>query len=360
MNIFIVAGDVSGDMHAASLARTIKAIHPDTVVGALGGKELKKSADVFYHDLTKLSAFGFWQPVKQYFRLKGILAEIGKAWDENPPGKVILVDYYGFNLHVAREAKRRGIPVYYYVSPQVWASRPGRVDKLADCVKKMLVILPFEEEIYRKAGIDVLFVGHPLLDRIPERERAEKKDGNIRIGLFPGSRPNVFRRHAGLLERTADRIKQRLPGAEFVFFLTENVAGMYAGRHKTVVDGEYRERGGLDLAITTSGTVSLENALMEIPMVVYYRLSWFNYLVAKLIANVRFITMVNIILGRELVPELIQAMAVPEKIADEATALLNDKNRIAEAVEGFRKVKKLLGGPGAGVRAAAAIMEDRT
>jgi len=362
MNIFISAGDPSGDIHAANLAAALKRASPGTTVTALGGQKLREVCDEFLADIVGLGGFGFWQPVRLFFKLRALLKNtVLKNWERAKPDRVVVVDYYGFNIFVAAEAFKRGIPVYYYISPQVWATRPGRIRKIARYVRKMIVILPFEEKLYRDAGLDAEFVGHPLLDLVPVPETTGVSvTGKMTIGLFPGSRPNVFKRHIGLLIETANLIGKSLD-AEFKIFCVPALAPLCKGLpYPVVVEENYEERKKISLAITTSGTVSLENALLCIPMVVYYKLSSFNYFIARMLVNIPYVTMVNILLGRMLVPELLQDEATPENIAGKVKDIFAREG----SLEAFRKelagLRAHLGRPGVSARAAEIILGNRT
>jgi lipid-A-disaccharide synthase len=359
MRIFVSAGDFSGDIHAADLIRAIRENETGCAVAALGGKQLSAVSDQFLGNLVSLSGFGFWAPVRLYFRLRAIFNGVLKPyWDKARPDKVILVDYYGFNIHIAEEAHRRGIPVYYYISPQVWASRPGRIRKLARYVRKMIVILPFEEDLYRKSGVNVVFVGNPLVDRVPEIAGKKAAGDRPVIGLFPGSRPSVFDKHMPLLLAAAERIGKEIP-AEFKIVCVESLRERCrTSPYEVVTETDFTARAGFTLAVTTSGTVSVENALLGIPMIVFYRLSRFNYWLAKMLVRIPYITMVNILAKREVVPELIQDAATPENIARRVVQLLRDPAAAQQMREQLASVRKLLGEPGASRRAAASILKD--
>ncbi|MBN1621949.1 MAG: lipid-A-disaccharide synthase [Endomicrobiales bacterium] len=358
-NIFISAGDVSGEIHAANLVKSIKNLQPQSYITSLGGNNLKSVSNEFTANLINLSAFGFSEPLKQYSSLKNIFNKCTKdAWKYRKPNKLILVDYYGFNIHLAEEAHKRGIPVYYYISPQVWASRPGRIKKIAKYVKKMLVILPFEEEIYRKAGVDTVFVGHPLLDLVPETkgENGEIPERPV-IGLFPGSRSYVIKRHISLLEKTAEIINKEMP-SDFKFVCLKGSNLNFSSSLPVVFDEGYKERKNLTMSINVSGTVSLENALLGIPMVVIYKLSLFNYYLAKLLVKVPYITMVNLLAKSEVVPELIQDKATPENIARTALNILKNQSNFVKLKKQLVSFRKQLGEPGVSERAAKIILND--
>ena len=355
-NIFISAGDVSSDFHAANLVRAIRQENPEVSVAALGGRNLSAVSDNFVADICELSGFGFFAPVRLYFLLREIFEKTKREWDERKPDKIILVDYYGFNIHLAKEAFSRKIPVYYYVSPQVWASRKGRIKKLARYVKKMLVILPFEEDIYKKAGLDTVFVGHPLLDVIKEDDL--KNDGETvpLIGLFPGSRSSVVKRHLPILEKAAEIINNKIQ-ANFRIVVPEPSGYRGFSKYPLIKSDNFSERAKLTLAITTSGTVSLENALLGIPMLVFYKLSWFNYLLARVLVRVKYIAMANILSGKELVPELIQSRANPEEIAEKAVSMIVSKDYLKSVKVELAALRKKLGNPGVSQRTAKLIME---
>ena len=355
MNIFISAGDPSGDIHAANLAQALKVQCPAARITALGGDRIKEVADTFIADIVGFSGFGFFKPFQLYFSLKKIFKDISNRWDTERPEKVILVDYYGFNIHLAEEARRRDIPVFYYVSPQVWASRPGRIRRLAKVVTKMLVILPFEEKLYRDAGVDAVFVGNPLIDMVPDPEERSAGSKPV-IGLFPGSRPSVLKKHLPVLFAAAEIIR-KTEEVDIRVFALPSARGELSGiPYPVIIEADYKERQKLVLAITTSGTVSLENALLGIPMVVMYRLSSFNYFLARLLVRIKFITMVNIMAGRAVVPELIQNDATPENIARRALTLLQNADQRELVRKELLSFRHKLGAPGVSARTAAIIL----
>ena len=359
-HVCIVAGDLSGDEHAAAVAKALKQSPGKVTITALGGSCLQSIADCFLGNIVDLNVFGFFAPFKALGTLRRMLKLLRARWDECRPDVVMLVDYYGFNIHVARAAYRRGIPVYYYISPQVWASRPGRIARLKRYVTRMLVILPFEEQLYASHGVPATFVGHPLLDRLPAAEASPVKPPVV--GIFPGSRRSYFKRHMPILLEAAARIRREVPGVSFVFFVVPSLATSCVNLPGTVVtiDPGFEQRRKISLAVTTSGTVSVENALLGIPMLVMYRLSWFNYLIARLLVNVRYITMANILAGREIVPEFIQGRARPELIAAAAIDLLQNPTALSRAGEDVRGVRRMLGEPGVAGRVARIILESRT
>lgn len=325
----IVAGDLSADRHAAELVKELRQKIPDLRITALGGHYLKQVSNNFLYPLVDLGGFGFWEPILKIPKLRRILTQIDGILSHNRPDVVIPVDYYGFNIHVARHAHAKGIPVAYYISPQVWASRPGRIKQLAAVITKMLVIFPFEEALYKKAGVNAVFVGHPLATRLPVSVSPSTEP--LHIGLLPGSRPGVIRRHLPIQLHTAELLHKQFPKAEFYLFKPEGIdASIYAqevGKRPwihCITDENYEIRKTLSLAISVSGTAALENTLLGIPMVIMYKLSTLTYVIARLLIRVPFVGMPNILANSEIVPELLQRNATPEKIAEAASKILSD------------------------------------
>ncbi|MCL2485430.1 MAG: lipid-A-disaccharide synthase [Endomicrobia bacterium] len=353
--IFISAGDLSGEIHAANLAREIKKINPQCQIYALGGNNLKSVSDIFIEDIVNINAFGFL-PIKQFFFLKKLLQKLENFFLSEKPDKIILADYYGFHIVVAKLAKKLNIPVYYYISPQVWASRSYRIKTLAETVKKMFVILPFEEELYRKSGVDAVFVGNPLIDIVPVKQNFEITKPPL-IGLFPGSRKSVIKRHLPIILETAKILKEKL-NADFMLFSVNKDLGIKLPDYiKFEPNNDFSKRETIDIAVCPSGTVSLENALMGIPMTVMYKLSYFNYFLARLIVKVKYITIVNILADKKVVPEFIQFDATPEKIAASIIEQLKP-DYYASKTQELADFRKMLGTTGVSKRVAEMILND--
>ncbi|MDR3256295.1 MAG: lipid-A-disaccharide synthase [Endomicrobium sp.] len=353
--IFISAGDLSGEMHASNLVKEIKNINPLCHVSAIGGNNLKSTADEFLEDIVNINAFGFL-PVKQIFYLKKVLKKLEKYFIKERPDKIILVDYYGFHIFIARLAKKLKIPVYYYISPQVWASRSGRIKKLAKTVKKMLVILPFEEELYRDNGVDAVFVGNPLIDEVPEKHSFNVSNPLV-VGLFPGSRKSAIKRHVPIILKTAKILKEKI-NAKFIMFSTGNNTGFNLPNYiKFDNSRDFEKRKSIDFAICPSGTVSLENALMGIPMAVMYKLSYFNYFFIRAIIKTKYIAIVNILANKNIVPEFIQFDAKPQKIVLSVLEQIRTEKYMEKAKE-LLAFRKMLGTSGVSKRAAEIILND--
>lgn len=360
MLILIVAGDPSGDLHGSHLIVALKRRDPDTRVLAVGGPLMKAQADEFIEDLAGRGVTGFLEPALKLKFLYNLAQRIRFLLNERKPDAVVCIDYYGFNRRVLGIARSAGVPAAYYVSPQVWASRPARVRVLKKLVEKMLVIFPFEEELYRKAGVPVEFVGHPLVDLVPEPREADKPRHVLKVGILPGSRRSEVARHLPVMLAAFERLRGRRPAEGYVFASPSLPDSAYAPARaagvKLVRESDYAARKELDVALCSSGTATLENALLGLPMVVIYKLSWGTYWIARALIRVKNIAMANILSGGTVVPELIQHDARPERIADAAFALVQDPHAWTHLRGKLSSLRKKLGGGGAPDRAAAAIL----
>ena len=272
------------------------------------------------------------EPLKQLAFLRGLSARLETFLRDRRPAAVVCVDYYGFNRRVLALAKAAGVPAFYFISPQVWASRPGRVGYLKQHVRRMLVIFPFEERLYHEAGVPVTFVGHPLLDLVPPplagvrtRARGRPFSGqpHVRAATASAGLLRCLRDPAGTASRYARAALCRR-------VTTGRGVWRPAGRCDAGARSELSAARQLDVAICSSGTATLENALLGVPMVVIYKLSWPTYAIARAIVTVKQIAMANVLAGREIVPELIQDDATPERVAAEASAILDDPRRAAQ------------------------------
>lgn len=360
--IFVSAGDPSGDWHGAELLHAFRAAEPSLKLLALGGPLMRRVADDFVEDLASLGVAGFWEPVARlpfFFRLR---ARVKQLLRERRPAAVVCVDFYGFNRWVLQAAHDLGIPAFYYVSPQVWASRPGRIEVLKRLVRRMLVIFPFEEKLYRESGVPATFVGHPMLGKLPE-PRTARTPGPLRIGLLPGSRGAELRRHLPVMLEAHKRLRNQHPDLEAFVFAAPSLedssyADALAQGVRLVRESDYITRSTLDLALCSSGTATLENALLGVPMVVVYRLSWPTYWIARSLIRVPYISMANLLAGRALAPELIQDQATAENVARTAEGILSDAGRLAQLRKDLAAVRRSLGEPGAPGRAAKIILEE--
>jgi lipid-A-disaccharide synthase len=358
--VLIVAGDPSGDLHGSHLARALKA--GGARVAAVGGPHLRAEADEFLEDLASHAIAGFWEPVAKVGFLMSLGLRLKRFLRQRRPAALVCIDYYGFNRRLLGLAKDAGVPAYYFISPQVWASRPGRVAVLKRLVRRMLVIFPFEEKLYSEAGVPCTFVGHPLLDLIPEPPQKPALKPPFTIGLLPGSRSSEVSRHLPVFLEAFRALQQAFPGSRALVFasphLPDPAYAAAAGCAEIVREHDYRRRASLDLAISSSGTATLENALLGVPMVVVYKMSWLTYAVARALIRVSHISMVNILAGRGLVPELIQHQATPQSVAAAAQALLQDPARCGALRRDLLQLRRGLGEPGASRRAAQEILSS--
>jgi lipid-A-disaccharide synthase len=305
-----------------------------------------------------------------------MLRKLVDAARELRPHVFVAIDFPDFNFKLMAALRRLGIPIVYYVSPQLWAWRPGRMDTMKEYVDRVLVIFPFEEALYRRAGVSVQFVGHPLVDLIrPSQTRAEfLRDRGLKtdaptVALLPGSRRNELERIAPIVTQAVSLIRARLPEAQFVVACAPNLPdALFAPFAHGHPDGQLvlvRDRTddvlvASDVVITASGTATIQCALHEKPMVVVYRVSPLTYRLGKPFIHVDTFAMPNLVAGRRIVPELIQDDFTPGRTADETIALLTDASRRAEMVTALAQVRQQLGSPGATARVADTVLEVAT
>jgi lipid-A-disaccharide synthase len=290
-----------------------------------------------------------------------------RSLDERRPDLVILIDYPDFNLPLAKAAKKRGIKVFYYISPQVWAWRKGRIGQIKKIVDKMAVILPFEVDTYGREGFAVNYVGHPLLDMVKlnySKQELRKKFGlagdKITIGIMPGSRPSEVKKLMPELLRASEILAKEIPDIQFVLPLADTLEGtevteFISGSNlkvKVISGQTYDVVSCADLALVASGTATLETALLKVPMVIVYKISLLSYAIGRLIVDVKNIGLVNIIAGKTIVPELIQGDACGERIAREALSILKNEGKKQEIIKELESIRARLGEPGAAIRAA--------
>jgi lipid-A-disaccharide synthase len=369
--IMLVAGEVSGDLHGAHLMEAIHRIDPDVQFFGLGGEGLKRRGMKLLYPADSLSVVGL---TEVFIKLRSIfeaLRQLKKSLDQEKPDLVILIDFPDFNLRLAKMAHRRGIPILYYISPQIWAWRAKRIKLIARVVKKMIVLFPFEVPLYEAAGVDVKWVGHPLLDivrPILPKEFAFQQfglDPNRRtISLLPGSRIHEIERLLPPLLASAHLLQKEIPDLQFIIPLAPSIpkttlspwVQRVPAPIKVVEGWTYDVMNLSELLITASGTATLEGAILGKPMIVIYRVSFPSYWIGKRIVRVDHIGLVNLVAGREIVPELIQKDVNPRRIAEEALRILRNPIFRQQMTESMAEVRKNLGDPGAAQRAAGIVM----
>ncbi len=368
MRVLIVAGDPSGDLIASKLVVAMKRQRPDLEVVGIGGKELEHVSDRFLKNIVDQGAFGTVSARQISFFRDVLNKVIIKEIEANETDAVIPVDFYGFNSRVAIAAKNRGRKVFYYASPQFWASRPGRAETLRKSVDMFLCLFPFEMEFYRKRDLSAQFVGHPLLDTLPTAEDRPMRV-EATVGLLPGSRMSEIRRHLPVIVEACNRISAEVPGTRFVLFTVRHVSRQVyqdiiasSGKKsqcliELVQDEGYAWRSQIDLAITASGMETLENALLGIPMVVMYKMTWLFYALARMVISIPYIAMPNLLAGKLLVPELIQWKATPERLAAPIIQWIRNPAERLRIRKELLELRKQFGENGASERAARVILE---
>jgi lipid-A-disaccharide synthase len=362
MKLAVVAGEASGDLHAADVLKELKKLDPALQSFGIGGDSMIRQGFTALHHAREMGIVGLFNVIRHLRMFRRIFDELMARIAAEKPDAVLLVDYPEFNMRVARKAKELGIPVIYYISPQIWAWRRGRVKHIAKYVDEMVVILPFEEEFYRTHDVQVTYVGHPLIEQLSMMRRSARKSDLLRIALLPGSRRMEV---DALLPPMLDAIRilraERNVDAYIMQAPTIELDHLQRIIKQTGIDVPVRphDRGeGLtaaDIALSSSGTATLEAAILGTPVVVMYRLSPLTHLAARWLVKLPFFSLVNIIGGQAVVPELLQNDVNGPRIAAEVRRMLDpvEYARITRELQGIRTK---LGEPGASVRAAQAIM----
>jgi lipid-A-disaccharide synthase len=373
LRVFFVAGEASGDSHAAAVARELQALQPNVEIEALGGPKLASVGAKLTEDFIEHAAMGLLPVLAKLPTFIRIMRETRDYLIENPPDVVVPVDYPGFNLRLSRMMKAAQIPVCFYVSPQVWAWRPGRIHKIGRSVDHMMVLFDFETALYEKIGTPVTHVGHPLFDSL----LALRPKGNLRkdtgmspneamVGLLPGSRRQEISSILPELLRAAQCIYQKRQDIHFVIpvakeslrHLVDGAVSQYGqALPLTVVEGRAHEvMKGSRVALTASGTATLELGFYQTPMVIVYKINALSKMIVPML-GIGLIGLVNIIAGRELVREFLDSRDRSEDIAEEALKLLRNGRRRKEVLSGLRNVRQRIGIRGTAKRAARCILE---
>ena len=375
-HIMIIAGEASGDLHGSCLIRELRRIKPNLTIKGIGGRGLQGVGVELLADISDMAVVGLTEVLFRLGFILKIFYKLKKIFRKEKPDLLILIDYSGFNLPLAKAAKKEGIKVLYYISPQVWASRRGRIKTIRQTVDQMAVIIPFEPAIYEKEGVRATFVGHPLIDIVQRKysrqealKRYDLNGENPIIGILPGSRPGEVKRLLPIMLEAAMLLKQSSPSAQFILALADNLnpdvvsetVKQFPLDLKIIRNETYDVIGSSDAVMVASGTATLETALLETPMIIVYKVSELTYQIGKRFVYIDQIGLVNIIAGKPIVPEFIQGEADPRAMAGSLMTILTDQGIKEEMIAELHKIRAVLGEPGAAKRAAeiaAQILEE--
>ena len=368
----VSCGEPSGDLYAGALVDALRAREPGLDIFGFGGDRLAGAGARLIDNFEGHSVTGLTEALAVIPHSLLLYRRLIKAARDTRPSALVVIDYPDFNFRLMRAIKRLRVPIVYYVCPQIWAWRAHRMRMMKRIVDRALPIFPFEEDLYRREGMDVRFVGHPLVDLVRPRQSREeflrklRLDANAPVlALLPGSRPNELERLAPVMAAAIPQIAAQVPGAQFVvaraphladgLFDAFGIPGMTALR---IVDSQTDEAlNACDAVVTASGTATVQTALHGKPMAVLYKLSPMTYRLGRHLARVDMYAMVNLIAGERIVSELIQDSCTPDAVAAEAVSLLTDSSRRARMIDRLADVRARLGGPGASGRAAEAILD---
>lgn len=388
--LFILAGEASGDAHAAKLVTQLKSLAPGTRCVGMGGPRMTAAGFEAFKDLAGMQVIGFWEVAKQYGFFKCVFYELLEKLKQTRPDALICVDYPGFNLRFAAEVKKLNIPIFYYIVPQVWAWKPGRAKKMARLIERAFCVFDFEPPFFEPFGLKTEFVGHPLLDDpdpggVSDTSRGlkpysaetpgkswgevldtggvpEKREAALRtVAFLPGSRENEIRHHLKPMEEAFAIAQSNLGSLRGVFSIggrhlkivtpnTNELVVNFEGAHSRILPA------AADFSVVKSGTSTLEAALAGKPMCALYKGGALSYAIARMLVNIPVFSLVNIVLGRYAVPELLQSEVKPHRIAEEIQRGLSDEKYRAKQIAALGELKSKLGGAGASRRAAEGIL----
>ena len=369
--LYFVAGEASGDAHGAALISTLRNLQPDLLFTGRGGPRMRAAAGEGIVDWSRHSAvLGLWEVLKKYRYFRRQFAASVHDIREQGVDAVVLIDYPGFNLRLARALRARlpQLKIIYYISPQVWAWNRRRIPQMAECLDLMLCIFPFEAALYNQSGLRTVFVGHPMIEALSASGTSEARQTDL-VGLFPGSRWREVRKILPTMVRAAEHIRAALPQVRFevasasISFNAEIERLLRRSRLPkdvvTITTGQAEAAmQRATAAIIASGTATLQAAYFRLPFVLVYRVAWLTYFAARMVVKVKYLGMPNVIAGREVVPEFIQHRADPRAIADSALLLLQDKSARDAVASEFDRIIGTLGQEGASSTAAQAILDE--
>ena len=367
--IYFVAGEVSADNHGASLMRCLRELDPALKFIGRGGPQMQEVAGKqFKNWIGDAAVLGLWEVLRKYGYFREHFRQTTEEIVETQPDAVVLIDYPGFNLRLARALRRRSRrqKIIYYISPQVWAWNRGRIKRMARWIDLVLCIFPFEADLYNESGLRALFVGHPMIERLQVRKADVARDPNL-IGLFPGSRLREVRKILPVSIETARLLLRSKPTLRFEVAaaseeLSQEIRAMLTPQTRPIFEitlgktAEIMQRAWV--GIVASGSATLEAAYFRMPFALVYKVAWPTYLAARLVVNVNYLGMPNLLAGRDVVPEFIQHRAQPDAIASAVRPLIDDEKARNQMISQFDVVIPKLGGSGASEKAARAIIEE--
>ena len=394
MRVLVSAGEVSGDLHGSRLVEALEAKIGPIDLYSLGGKRLAKLGAKTLYPLAEQGIMGFAEVLKNWNHLRAARKAVSDFLRTTPPDVLIPIDYPGFNIRLCRSAGKMGIPVVYYISPQVWAWHRSRIKTIGRVVNKILVIFPFEKPLYEEAGVPVEFVGHPLLDALADLPNEDDHYDGVTIGILPGSRMIEMEHHLFPMVDAAKILREKTPHVRFFLPVADGIdpstllealdrkcgvrideavvdedpeirlahgpfpVGIAESDLEILLvrDPNYTFRQKMDFAMTASGTATLENAILGIPMVIVYRTSRLTFEIAKRLVKVKNVGLVNLVAERRICPELIQNDVRGDRIAEESLRILGSSDLYAQMKEDLHEVKERLGSPGASENAAEAVL----
>jgi lipid-A-disaccharide synthase len=367
MTIYFVAGEVSADNHGAALMRSLRVLDPELKFIGRGGPQMQEVAGAqFKNWIGDAAVLGLWEVLRKYGYFREQFRQTLNEIQQSKPDAVVLIDYPGFNLRLARAVRRQsqGHKTIYYISPQVWAWNRGRIKRMAHFIDLMLCIFPFETDLYAASGLRAVFVGHPMIERLETQKIDTHRDQNL-IGLFPGSRSREVRKIFPVMIQAARRLLQFNPtlrfqvaaaSEELAHEISEQLADRQAieitvGQTATIMQRAF-------VGMVASGSATLEAAYYGMPFVLIYKVAWPTYVAARLVVNVDFLGMPNLLAGKEVVPEFIQHEAKPDAILKAVRLLMDHSPARDRMISDFVATTSKLGGTGASERAAQAILEE--
>jgi len=370
--VVIVAGEASADLHGSNLVKAMMRLNPNIIFWGIGGQKLEQAGVKILFSSSDMAVVGMTEALCKLYTIAKASRKLKSILKNDRPDLLILIDYPGFNINIARTAKRFQIPVLYYISPQVWAWRRGRVRKLSRRIDRMVVILPFEKEFYRQSGMEVEYVGHPLLDACPEELDKEKAMIKLGVeldypvvGLLPGSRKHEISELLPVMVKSVEILRGSYPNIRCLLPLARTIEPEFVQSFidnsevsiKVIKGDIYHALSVCDVALVASGTATMETAIMGIPMVIAYKVSPISFWIGKMIVKVPYIGLVNLVAKEKVVPELIQDEVTPDGFAHEALTILENKNIRASMIMKLKGIKENLGRGGASERTAKIALE---